>query len=158
MAFLRESMDIATPLSQVRERLCGDGRWLLPLADRATGDGETLSMRLSPSSARHRLGVPAKVRLDRCSEHGGTFLIPIRWEAATLSGLFPVLDGNVELSEIGDNACRLSLSASYRPPLETVGGWLDRMAFHRVAESTVRSFLGLVASSLAEKQVTEDVR
>lgn len=150
VAFLRDFVDIDRPLDQVCKQLGGDGNWLVPLAGRAADDGATHNVRLSPSSARRRLGVPAKVRLDRCTEHGDTVLIPIRWEATTLSGLFPILDGNLELHALGTNACRLVLSASYRPPLDTVGEWLDRMAFHRVAESTVRSFLELVASSLGE--------
>ena len=149
--FLRDFVDLARPLDEVRSRLCGDGGWLVPLADRATDDGVTLELRLSPLQSRRQLGVPVRVRLERASEHGATVLVPIRWEAASLSGLFPVLDGNLELCALGDDACRLALSASYRPPLDAVGEWLDRVAFHRVAESTVRSFLVLVASRLGEE-------
>lgn len=147
VAFLRDFVDVERPLDHVRQRLCVDAGWLLPLVDDAAHDGETLNVRLSPSSVgTDRLGVPATVRLGRCSEHGDAALIPIRWEARTLSGLFPVLDGNLELTPLDPQSCRIGLSASYRPPFEAVGQWLDRVAFHRVAESTVRSFLTRLAS------------
>lgn len=82
--------------------------------------------------------------------------MPIRWEAATLSGLFPILDGNLELSPVDETTCRLSLVASYRPPLDGVGRRLDRVAFHRVAESTVRSFLELLSARLQEAPVEQE--
>ena len=43
---------------------------------------------------------------------------------------------------------RLTLSASYVPPFGELGARLDRALLHRVAVSTVRSFLVRVAASL----------
>ena len=129
---------------------------MVPLAGRATDDGEALTVRLCPSPGGRRLGVPAKVLLDRCSEHGTTVLVPIRWEAATLSGLFPVLDGNLSLTTLDDRRCRLELNASYRPPFAAVGEWMDRLAFHRVAEATVHAFVQLVACRLATDPTSKD--
>jgi hypothetical protein len=65
-----------------------------------------------------------------------------------LSGIFPMLDGDLELAPLGSERCRLTLSASYMPPFGDVGRALDRALLHRVAQSTVRSFLARVAMSL----------
>jgi hypothetical protein len=47
----------------------------------------------------------------------------------------------------------LILSASYVPPLGELGWRLDRALLHRVAESTVRSFLLRLAASLEARQM-----
>lgn len=151
VAFLESFVDIDHPLDLVRRRLGGDSAWLVRLAEEAAQDGEALLVHLSPSSTHRRLGVPARVRLDRWSDHGKAMLAPIRWEAWTFSGLFPVLDGNLVLSAVTPSTSRLGLCASYRPPLDVIGEWLDRLLLHRVAESTARSFLERVGSTIDEE-------
>ncbi|HMK97435.1 MAG TPA: hypothetical protein VK425_07805, partial [Acidimicrobiales bacterium] len=74
--------------------------------------------------------------------------LSIKWQAAERPALFPVLEGDLELVPLGADRSRLILSASYVPPLGELGRRLDRAVLHRVAESTVRSFLRRLASSL----------
>jgi hypothetical protein len=73
------------------------------------------------------------------------FVVPLAWEPSKLQALFPVLNGDMELAPIGRGRCRLTLSASYVPPLGELGTHLDHAVLHRVAQSTVRSFLARVA-------------
>lgn len=145
--FLRDFVDIEVPLDKARQGLIGDGNRLVPMARRATDDGEGV-LRLGPSSGGHHIGVPVRVRLGDPIQHPTSVAVPIRWEATALSGLFPVLDGDLDLFALGPGACRLGLSASYRAPLGAVGAWLDRTLLHLVAESTVRSFLHQLAGLL----------
>lgn len=149
VAMVRAYVDLDVPVDTVSGRLRDDGGWLVPLADRATNDGEAVVVRLHPASIRH-LGVPVRVLVgeDRKTPVGQLTLVPLRWEARTFSGLFPVLDGNLELTAAGPERCRLGLVASYRPPLGAVGEWLDGTVLHPVAQSTVRSFLRQVADRL----------
>jgi hypothetical protein len=149
VAFLSDFIDLDRPLETIRARLCSGGDWLLPLARMASDEGEGLVMRLAPSLSGH-LGVPVRIRLGECRTVEGESVIPVRWEATVATGLFPILDGNLELAAIEAGRCRLRLSASYRPPLHSVGEWLDRTLLHRVAESTVRSFLHQVAEGLLD--------
>jgi hypothetical protein len=151
VAFLSDFVDVDLPMETVQARFGRGDDWLLPLARRATDQGEGLVMRLAPSSGG-RLGVPAKVLLGECSTVEGECLIPVRWEALVASGLFPILDGNLELSRIAVGSCRLRLSATYRPPLHALGAWLDRTILHRVAESTVRSFLHQIGENLLAQE------
>jgi hypothetical protein len=136
-------------MSGVLERLCSDSDWLTPLAHRAADDGEGILVRLRPRSAS-RFGVRAVVRLGEPHQARDDYsvVIPIRWEAATLSGLFPVLDGQIELTPMGAESCRINMNATYRPPLDGVGKYLDRALLHHLAESTVRSFLHQIADGL----------
>jgi len=74
-------------------------------------------------------------------------VVGLGWQPSSFQALFPVLNGDIELAPI-DGGCRLTLSASYVPPLGEFGSHLDRALLHRVAQSTVRSFLSQVATSL----------
>lgn len=146
--FLHDFVDVELPLERVRARVCGADGWLGPLAAAAADDGESLLVRLGPHGSTRRPGVELRVRLGECAARGEAVTVPIRWEASRLPGLFPVLDGALELAPLGDGQTRVLLQASYRPPLDGVGLWFDGAVLHRVAESTVRSFLHRVAEGM----------
>jgi hypothetical protein len=59
-----------------------------------------------------------------------------------------LLDGDLELAPLGPDQCRISLAATYTPALGRFGVQVDRALLHRVAASTVRSFLTQLASKL----------
>ncbi len=88
------------------------------------------------------------MRLGQPSSLEGSIVLALRWEDARRPNLFPVLDGNLEVVPLGPDQSRIVLCASYRPPFEAVGRVLDQALLHRVAESTVRSFLHKVAEAL----------
>lgn len=147
--FLQDFVDVPRPLWEVRRRFRSSGDWLAPLAHQAHDDADTLLLRIGAGAGGLGRGLEVRVRLGDCVPHGQGAAVPIRWEATHLPQLFPVLDGDVELAPLGPDHCRLVLRASYRPPFERLGRVLDSVLLHRIAESTVRSFLGRVADSLA---------
>lgn len=147
--FLHDFVDVDMPLDRVRERVCGADGWLGPLVAAAADDGESLLVRLGPIGGARGPGMELRVRLGECTPRGDAVSVPIRWEAAHLPVLFPVLDGALELAPLGEEQTRVLLQASYRPPLDGVGRWFDGAVLHRVAESTVRSFLLRLADGIA---------
>jgi hypothetical protein len=54
----------------------------------------------------------------------------------------------LELAPLGPDQCRISLAATYTPALGRFGAQVDRTLLHRVAASTVRSFLTQMATKL----------
>lgn len=148
VVFLREGIEIGLAMPDVVGRLCRDGSVLLPLAGAATTEGGAQLLRVGPMVAGRSIGVPVEVRIGPRWTRDGTIAVPIRWEAAVLGALFPVLDGTLVFSRLGAARTRLELEASYRPPMDAVGELLDRTLLHRVAEATVRSFLQRMADSL----------
>jgi hypothetical protein len=72
----------------------------------------------------------------------------LTWVPSEWQSLFPLLDGDIELAPIGPDWCRISLAAAYTTPLGGFGARVDRALLHRVAASTVRSFLTQVATGL----------
>jgi len=142
---------VSRPLEAVRERFTGDGRWLAPLASAAEEDGEALRLRIGPSWVAGRVAREVRVTLGLHHDRGDALIVPLAWEPSGLPTLLPALDGDVELAPLGPDRCRLTLSASYAPPLGELGRRLDRALLHQVARSTVRSFLSRVARSLEDE-------
>ena len=89
------------------------------------------------------------VQLLRPYQHDGVLVVPVRWVATGATGaMFPQLDGNLELAAADEGQSVLRLNGTYRPPLAAVGGGLDRLLLHRVADATVRRFLQDVAAGV----------
>ena len=146
--FLQESTDAPRSLAVARARLVGDEGWFAALASAAEQDGEALYLRLGPTWVSGRAARKVRVTLGVPHERGQALVVPLAWRSSDLPGLFPVLDGDLELAPIELDSCRLTLSASYVPPFGELGRQLDRAVLHRVARSTARSFLSRVAASL----------
>jgi hypothetical protein len=90
------------------------------------------------------------VTLGPIRERDEARVVPLVWKGTGLASMFPVLNGDLELAPLGSQRSRLTFSASYLPPFGDVGHALDRALLNRVAQSTVRSFLARVATSLEE--------
>ena len=81
--------------------------------------------------------------------------LALRWEATGVGGsLFPVLDADLTLTDLGVQGTTLALAGVYRPPFGSLGDALDRALLHRVALATIRRFLGGIAAQLADQPVT----
>ena len=146
--FVEDFIDVARPLSTVRRRCARAGVWITDLAAAAEEDGETLRLQIGPTWAGGRVTREVEVDLGPMRERGEGFVVPLTWKATGLANFFPVLQGDLELAPLGSDHCRVTLSASYLPPFGDLGRTLDRALLHRVAQSTLRSFLARVAASL----------
>jgi hypothetical protein len=150
--FVQEAIEVSCPMAVVREKWAGDNVWLAPLASAAEADGSELLMRIGPSWAAGLLAHQVRVRLGACHDRGPALVVPIEWRAVGLSALYPVLSGDLEVSPDDEgSSCRVVLSATYLPPLGELGRTLDRAILHRVAESTVHSFLRRLAGRFEER-------
>ncbi len=67
--------------------------------------------------------------------------VPIEWTPTAYERLLPSLEADLQLSHLDGSFCRLGISGRYRPPLASLGLTIDRLALHRVAESSLRRFL-----------------
>jgi hypothetical protein len=80
--------------------------------------------------------------------NAGKTWIPIAWRATGPTGLFPVLDAELEFASLGTDLTQLSLSGRYQPPLGLVGKTIDKALLSRVAEATTKDFLDRLARAL----------
>ena len=71
--------------------------------------------------------------------------------------MLPSLEGDLEVSPLGDDRAQLAISASYRPPMGWLGALSDRALMRRVAEATIKDFLDHVAEGVeANLQLESD--
>ena len=151
--FILDFVDIEAPLGNLRARFAGDSEWLGPIANAAAQDGETLRMRIGPTWAAGLITREVRVTLGPSRERNDALYRSITWKASGMTPLFPLLDGDIELAAVGPKNCRVSVDVIYTPPLGGFGARVDRALMHRVAASTVRSFISRVATNL---QFTSD--
>ncbi len=146
--FIQDFVDVEQTGDLVSERLSEGQGWLARLASDAGDDAHSQLVRLGPSALGDLVTREVRVRLGPPTPLEDGVVVPLRWEDARRPSLFPVLDGNLQVAPLGLERTRLVLYASYRPPFEGLGRALDQALLHRVAESTVRSFLHKVAETL----------
>ncbi|GIU92007.1 MAG: hypothetical protein KatS3mg011_0913 [Acidimicrobiia bacterium] len=139
--FVQNSVEIDLPLEEVLDALTGSDR-LEVWARAAYRRGERLA--IGP-------GVPAvgvELEVGEPLRSNGSVAIPLSWKAAGGSRLFPRMEAEVVLDEVGTRRTKLTFLGSYRPPLAAVGQVLDRLALHRVAEATVRNLMERLVEAL----------
>lgn len=146
--FILDYVDVPLPLATIGGRFADSEAWLTELASAAEEDGEELRLQIGPSWGGGHVTREVQVALGLTRERGEARVIPIVWKATGLTGMFPVLDGDLELAPLGPGRCRLTLAATYHPPFGELGRALDRALLHRVAQSTVRSFVTRLATTL----------
>lgn len=146
--FVLDFVDVPLSLASVEESFYHAEKWLAQVASAAEEDGETLRLQIGPTWGGGLISREVEVTLGQVRERGEARVVPLTWKATGLTGMLPVLNGDLELAPLGPQRCRLTLSASYQPPFGDLGLALDRALLHRVAQSTVRSFLARVASSM----------
>jgi hypothetical protein len=146
--FVQDFIDVPLALTTVRGRFASPVRWLTDVASAAEVDGQALRLQIGPTWAGGLVTREVEVTLGPTHERGEALVVPLVWKATGLTGMFPMLNGDLELAPLGSQRCRLTLAASYLPPFGEVGRAIDHALLHRVAQSTVRSFLARVAMSL----------
>jgi hypothetical protein len=146
---LRHFVVIARPVEEVEADLAtGAQQWMPALAWKSNGHGQRLLSELGFEVGKRRMARRIEVELGALRPMGGVTMLPIRWRAASHAGLFPALDGQLEIAPIGKTTTQLGISASYEPPLGLLGKIADRALMHRVAEITVKDFLDRIGDRL----------
>ncbi len=144
--------DIPLSIETVRGRFALVGERLATLASAAETDGEALLLQIGPEWVGGHLTREVEVTLGSRHERERVSVVPLEWRATDLTSVFPTLSGDLELSPLGPHSCRLTLAASYLPPFGGIGRALDHALMRRVAQSTLRSFLIRVATTLEDDE------
>ena len=76
-------------------------------------------------------------------------MMPVAWEAVGGPPIFPSMQGTLHVAPDGPDTTRLTLNASYDPPLGKLGEGMDRVVMHRLAQFTMTDFIARLASALA---------
>ncbi|SRR6266516_64728 len=147
--FIRYYLDLALPIEDAEASLLRSPRtWLPGMAERADARGERLLAEVGFGRSGHRLDKMVEITLGEPVRLGATTLLPLSWKATGPERVFPELEADIELAGLGRDRTQLAISARYRPPLGTMGEFLDRALLHRIAEATLKDFLDHVGEAL----------
>ena len=156
--FIRYYVELAHTMPDLeRELVRAPSSWLPNLAESADQRGQRLLTEVGFPMDGHRIVKRVAIAMGEPVRSSARTWIPISWEATGPSGLFPVLDGDLELAALGAERTQLAFSARYRPPLGLIGRTVDRALLSRVAEATIKDFVDRIAERL-DVQVVRLVR
>lgn len=151
LVLVSASAEVPVAASQLRRRLSDARQWLAPLAEEAEEEGRSAVLRVGPATRPELLGRRVRAQiLGTMPGPGGSIVAWLRWEAVERQVLFPVLDGELQVTPLDAARSCVTLVGSYVPPLGALGNRLDRRLLHRVAERTVRVFVERLAAGLAD--------
>ena len=83
------------------------------------------------------------VGLGQPSRHADVWTVPIEWQAASLTPLFPVFVGEVRI-----DAARVVIEGNYAPPFGVIGAVLDRAMLGIAARTTAKLILDRFVAAL----------
>jgi hypothetical protein len=147
--FIRYYVELPHPRAALEEALLSAPESLIPsLAVGADDRGQHLLSEVGFAIDGHRVSKHVEVAIGKPVMGTNRTWIPITWHATGPTGLFPVLDAELELASLGARLTQLSFSARYQPPLGLVGRTMDKALLSRVAEATIKDFLDRLASAL----------
>jgi hypothetical protein len=151
--FLTEHLQLPLPFEVTAARLVNlvERGAINRVSQQAYDDQIEALVRVGPLGAVPGASKLVQVRFVPPVYQGGTMTVGLRWEATgPTGGLFPVLDANVVVTEAGEQAARIELTGSYRPPLAGMGAGLDKVILRKVAQASARALLRDIAGHLTE--------
>lgn len=153
---INDSIQVEQAINVVTTRFDQGGSWLSAHAEGAFVDEESILLRVGPGGPGW-LEKTVLVRLEPAQrDANGLVTIPIAWEATGFSGLFPRLEGALNLRELDPRRTEMTLVGQYRPPLGRAGFVLDDAVLSHAAHATIRSFLRRVANVFEEDIATDE--
>lgn len=151
--FVRSYVELSLPIAEVEEALLRTPeRWIPELASSAEERGDRLLADVGFAVSGHQVGKRVEIELGPAVRMIGRTWLPILWHATGPKGLFPSLEGELEVAALGPGLTQLGLSARYKPPFGLIGESVDRALLHRVAEATVHDFVERVGAALEHRQ------
>lgn len=144
--FVHYFTHVPVGLAEVEKRLDQVKGDLAEWADIAYREGEELRSRVGPIEG---LAKSVSLEIGVAEIHRSGLVYPIRWTATGAGALFPELNADLALSQMGSSMTSLSLDGTYEPPGGLVGRVADRIVLGRIAEATVRNWVDRLAEAVS---------
>ena len=84
------------------------------------------------------------------SGSGASTCLELEWQAATMPGLFPMMQAKLFVYPLTPTETQLDFAGVYEPPLGPLGGMLFAAGGHRIADLSVHRFVTSVAEHLRQ--------
>jgi hypothetical protein len=145
------------PYAAVRDALVKDPAGMLRAAtNAAAARARDIAAELHVNIGPLDIGAQIAVTVGKISEqsHAGPMSqmtrIPIEWSAAQRAALFPIMNAELSVYPLTATETQLDFLGRYEPPLGIVGGALDALAGHRIAQASVHRLVADLASYLRQ--------
>ena len=86
-----------------------------------------------------------------------TCIVTLRWNSARAAALFPSMEAELAIYPLSRDETQIDLQGRYTPPFGPVGGALDSLLGHRVADASVHRFVTDVATQLRAELATVQI-
>jgi hypothetical protein len=142
------------PYDRVRDALRGDAGSIFhsatEIAEARTGE---LVASLTVEVKGIALSKEITIRIGDVREEPGPKLshvthIELEWQAKTSASLFPTMKADLSVYPLSATETQIDLKGQYEPPLGALGGAIDAIAGHRIAEASIHRFVTAVAERL----------
>ena len=77
--------------------------------------------------------------------------VELEWQAKGSPGLFPTMKADLSVYPLSSTETQIELKGQYAPPMGALGGALDALAGHRIAEAAIHRFVTSVAERLRQR-------
>ena len=139
------------PFEKAEERVNRLLRDLTGWADAAYRDGEELRARVGPGGRHPIIAKTVTLDVGRPVRSPDQTTIPLSWRATGAPGLFPVMNADLIIARLGPDMAQLGFSGSYEAPGGTIGQAIDQALLHRIAESSVKTFVDRIAEAVGNQ-------
>jgi hypothetical protein len=151
--FIQDFQILKRPYNEIAAQMVADPRTVLGGGlDTARAAGEQLAVKVGPLRWPAVLAKTVEINLGPIRTHGDALLIGFAWRARGGLSLLPRLEADIEIAPLGPSQSEIVLRGRYEPPGGTIGEKIDELLLHRLADSTIRSFLRAVCSELENGQ------
>lgn len=148
--FVRYFVEVPYPFAAVEQALLDAPHETIgSQAQQADDRSQRLMAEVGFPVSGHRVGKTVDVTFGEPARLEFKTLLPMTWTPVGARAVLPVLQGDLEVAQLGATMTQLALSGRYRPPFGALGRTADRALMHRVAEATVKDFLDRVAARIA---------
>lgn len=144
------------PYDRVREALSADPRAVFSAATSAASSrAQAVATQLSVNVGSLEVGTEIAVTVGAVQESGDTpsgraARIPVSWEAAERPRLFPLMKAELAVYPLTPTETQLDFHGVYEPPGGWMGGAVDAVVGHRIAEASVKRLIADIARYLRE--------
>lgn len=143
------------PYEKVRAALARDAASVFQAATRAaSARAHSVATALRVNLAGIEVGadvvitVGAMTDIPKVTKLGAGARLPLVWQAAKTPRLFPVMRAELSIYPLSGAETQLDFLGTYDPPFGIVGGAIDTLVGHKLAEASVHRLVADVAQHL----------
>jgi len=144
--------------AQVRDALRADTLGVLSRATKsAAARAEAVAVQLHVNVAGIEVGKDIDLSVGKITEESSDRVrstpvtrLPLEWKAKESAQMFPMMHAELSIYPLTATETQLDLSGHYDPPLGLLGGAVDSVLGHRIAEASLHRFVSDVAQYLRE--------